>query len=120
MGLDRGRHPHRRLTHRRTLWKENLVLEEPRRLGIRDVVRLYSIVQAANRGTYVRFLYDCDGVEVGIAGVARHLEFDGDDIRTGHLIVNDGVSDVPVPIGAVIAAADGAFDPGFRMDAFAS
>ncbi|WP_347956089.1 hypothetical protein [Gordonia aichiensis] len=83
-------------------------------LTIRDVVRLNGIVQASQTGARVRFLYERDGQDVDIAGVARHIEWNGEDIRDGHLIVNDGVSDVPVLISDAINADDGAFDAGPR------
>ena len=83
-------------------------------LTIRDVVRLNGIVQASQAGARVRFLYERDGQDVDIAGVARNIEWNGEDIRDGYLFVNDGVSDVPVLISDAINADDGAFDAGVR------
>lgn len=90
-------------------------MNNQRSLTICDVVRLNGIVQASQTGARVHFLYERDGQDVDIAGVARHIEWNGEDIRDGYLIVNDGVSDVPVLISEAINAEDGAFDAGVRI-----
>lgn len=92
---------------------------DPSLLSIRDVTRLAAIVLASQHGTRVRFLVKpSEGEEpILVAGVARNIDWDSQDLRDGVLIVNDGYSDVPVPIADIIASGDGAFDAGLRVEA---
>lgn len=82
-------------------------------LSTADVITLGQIVDAAGQKTNVRFVPEF-GAEAS-CGVARCLVGDAGDIRDRSLRINDGISDIDIPVRDILAAAQiGGFDPGLN------